>query len=370
MNCLLAVVIQSPVMRKPWLIKFFLRTKIIIHMKVDKKLYQSVIDDVIANVRDVFLDDGVDEQVLLELKQTWEKKLNETKATEESSKDVQQVVNQASSNGQSMINNANANQRTTQNRSAPYSRETTHQTQPQSQFTVQQLAQQSQPQPQGRQMQQPQPMHQVSQAAAVNAPRQLASTSSPLTQQLTLAPGMVQPTIFQYTTGEGVDGQKTLILPQKVTFAFNSQVMSSSAAAATLALPPEITASLFHQLTPLNSNVLNVSQAQTSVVQHTNQTAAINSANQVQFQSSNPAASQQNATNNRANQPTREPLNSGDDVSDEDPIELFDTENVVVCQYDKITRSRNKWKFHLKDGIMNLQNKDFVFQRAIGDAEW
>ncbi|NXK33552.1 TF2AA factor, partial [Tyrannus savana] len=31
-----------------------------------------------------------------------------------------------------------------------------------------------------------------------------------------------------------------------------------------------------------------------------------------------------------------EPLNSEDDVSDEDGQELFDTENVVVCQYDKV----------------------------------
>lgn len=84
----------------------------------------------------------------------------------------------------------------------------------------------------------------------------------------------------------------------------------------------------------------------------------------------------------------KDPLNSEDDVSDEDPSELFDVENVVVCQYDKvssviisfrnyplqyfkqITRSRNKWKFHFKDGIMNLKGKDYVFQKAIGDAEW
>merc|ERR1712029_1021260 len=44
-----------------------------------------------------------------------------------------------------------------------------------------------------------------------------------------------------------------------------------------------------------------------------------------------------------------EPLGSEDDISDEDASDLFDTENVVVCQYDKITRARNKWKFHLKD---------------------
>ena len=36
----------------------------------------------------------------------------------------------------------------------------------------------------------------------------------------------------------------------------------------------------------------------------------------------------------------------------------------------QITRSRNKWKFHLKDGVMNLSGKDYVFQKAVGDAEW
>jgi len=65
-----------------------------------------------------------------------------------------------------------------------------------------------------------------------------------------------------------------------------------------------------------------------------------------------------------------EPLNSEDDVSEEDVTDMLDTENVVVCQYDKITRSRNKWKFYLKDGVMNLQGKDYVFQRSNGDAEW
>jgi len=65
-----------------------------------------------------------------------------------------------------------------------------------------------------------------------------------------------------------------------------------------------------------------------------------------------------------------EPLCSEDDNSDEEANDLFDTENVVVCQYDKITRAKNKWKFHLKDGIMNLNGRDYVFQRAHGEAEW
>lgn len=31
-----------------------------------------------------------------------------------------------------------------------------------------------------------------------------------------------------------------------------------------------------------------------------------------------------------------EPLNSEDDVTDDDPSVLFETDNVVVCQYDKV----------------------------------
>ena len=34
----------------------------------------------------------------------------------------------------------------------------------------------------------------------------------------------------------------------------------------------------------------------------------------------------------------QDPLNSGDDVlSEEDPTEVFDTENVVVCQFDRVS---------------------------------
>ncbi|XP_021246343.1 TFIIA-alpha and beta-like factor isoform X3 [Numida meleagris] len=65
-----------------------------------------------------------------------------------------------------------------------------------------------------------------------------------------------------------------------------------------------------------------------------------------------------------------DPLNSDDDVSDLDIADLFDTNNVIVCQYDKIHRSKNKWKFFLKDGVMSFGGKEYVFAKAIGDAEW
>jgi hypothetical protein len=46
------------------------------------KLYQLVIEDVVANVRDAFLDEGVDEQVLQEMKQIWTNRLMQSKAVD------------------------------------------------------------------------------------------------------------------------------------------------------------------------------------------------------------------------------------------------------------------------------------------------
>ena len=45
-------------------------------------------------------------------------------------------------------------------------------------------------------------------------------------------------------------------------------------------------------------------------------------------------------------------------------------DNMIVCQFDKIQRVRNKWRFYLKDGIMHLNGKDYVFQKATGEGEW
>lgn len=65
-----------------------------------------------------------------------------------------------------------------------------------------------------------------------------------------------------------------------------------------------------------------------------------------------------------------ESLNSEDDITDEEPTDLFDTDNVVVCQYYKIIRCKNKWKLCFKDGIMHLEGKDFLFRSASGDTNW
>ncbi|KAJ8793763.1 hypothetical protein J1605_019184 [Eschrichtius robustus] len=56
------------------------------------KLYRSVIEDVINDVRDIFLDDGVDEQVLMELKTLWENKLMQSRAVDGFHSEEQQLL--------------------------------------------------------------------------------------------------------------------------------------------------------------------------------------------------------------------------------------------------------------------------------------
>ncbi|EFC39651.1 predicted protein, partial [Naegleria gruberi] len=62
-----------------------------------------------------------------------------------------------------------------------------------------------------------------------------------------------------------------------------------------------------------------------------------------------------------------EELGSDDDVEDDkDP----DTPNIILAQYEKVTRHKNRWKCTLKCGIMHLDGKDYLFNKLTGDFEW
>lgn len=70
-----------------------------------------------------------------------------------------------------------------------------------------------------------------------------------------------------------------------------------------------------------------------------------------------------------------EQINSDLDDSEEDELnsdeENEDQEgNIMLCLYDKVQRVKNKWKCTLKEGITNINGRDFVFQRASGESEW
>lgn len=65
-----------------------------------------------------------------------------------------------------------------------------------------------------------------------------------------------------------------------------------------------------------------------------------------------------------------EPLNSNDDAESDEEDDVWETDNTIVCQFEKVYRVRAKWKFALKDGIMHLNGHDYIFTKTAGEAEW
>jgi len=44
--------------------------------------------------------------------------------------------------------------------------------------------------------------------------------------------------------------------------------------------------------------------------------------------------------------------------------------NLVLAQFEKVARSKSKWKCTLKEGIMNLNGRDHVFVKGGGELFW
>ncbi|RVX71995.1 hypothetical protein B0A52_04593 [Exophiala mesophila] len=74
-----------------------------------------------------------------------------------------------------------------------------------------------------------------------------------------------------------------------------------------------------------------------------------------------------------------------DDIDDEDAInsDLDDpddlaanegdeenTDQVMLCTYDKVQRVKNKWKCTLKDGVLRVDGNEYVFHKGQGEFEW
>jgi len=59
-------------------------------------------------------------------------------------------------------------------------------------------------------------------------------------------------------------------------------------------------------------------------------------------------------------------LNSDDDEEDDEP----QTNNLVLCQFDKVSRAKQRWKITLSDGLARLNETDFVFHKATGELDF
>nr|XP_033806825.1 transcription initiation factor IIA subunit 1 isoform X2 [Geotrypetes seraphini]XP_033806826.1 transcription initiation factor IIA subunit 1 isoform X2 [Geotrypetes seraphini]XP_033806827.1 transcription initiation factor IIA subunit 1 isoform X2 [Geotrypetes seraphini] len=348
----------------------------------------------------MFLDEGVDEQVLMELKTLWENKLMQSKAVDGFHSEEQQLMLQA-----------HQQQQQQQQQLQPHHHPQQVQPQQQPQQTVQHPsqthvlipAQQPAPQqqvimPDSKLLQHMNPSGMSAAAAAatlaagVGPVQQIFTNSGQLLQVVRAAngaqyiigsqqpvvlqqqlisqmqPGGVQAPVIQQVLAPisgGIPQQTGVIIqPQQILFTGNkTQVIPTTVAAQTSA-QGQITVTSQHQqqqAQPQQPLVLQVDGAgDTSSEEEEDEEEDYDDEEE----------EDKEKDGGEDGQVAEESLNSEDDVSDEEGQELFDTENVVVCQYDKIHRSKNKWKFHLKDGIMNLNGRDYVFCKAIGDAEW
>ncbi|CAD5335320.1 unnamed protein product [Arabidopsis thaliana] len=63
-----------------------------------------------------------------------------------------------------------------------------------------------------------------------------------------------------------------------------------------------------------------------------------------------------------------EPLNEDDD-DEEDDIDDDDMniQHLVMCQFDKVKRSKNKWECKFNAGVMQINGKNVLFSQATGD---
>jgi transcription initiation factor TFIIA large subunit len=88
----------------------------------------------------------------------------------------------------------------------------------------------------------------------------------------------------------------------------------------------------------------------------------------VEYRAPTPAAATPKPRND-AGDDDEPPLNEDDDDDDElDDLEQGDdepnTQHLVLAQFDKVTRTKNRWKCTLKDGIMHLNGRDVLFNKV------
>ncbi|PKS08220.1 hypothetical protein jhhlp_005162 [Lomentospora prolificans] len=63
-------------------------------------------------------------------------------------------------------------------------------------------------------------------------------------------------------------------------------------------------------------------------------------------------------------------LDDSDDDRDDSEVDDEGLSHIMLCMYDKVQRVRNKWKCTLKDGVLTVNGKEYVFHKATGEYEW
>ncbi|XP_052768356.1 transcription initiation factor IIA subunit 1-like [Mya arenaria] len=369
-----------------------------------RKVYMSVVEDVISNVREAFLDEGVDEQVLHELKHLWESKLAASRALEPADPEPQVATQPGGNIPYQLMAPQQAQIRvnpTTIQQQIPVPVQLTDGQQISNAASVAFNAQ-------GGMF----PSHQVQTLVNIQGTHYQMQQTANGQYILTLPTGVSQGQMVnlpQQTIIQGQPGQVTQIqgqaLPQfdGAHDEPSTELSNVQSSPHTMEQCDDIDIDLCAQLKgdeiidSLSDNVLHKGEEIELELECSPASAGrlLNSRKRTK-RSRVPKVPQLDGNHDTSSSEDNdfddddddnnddddekedgeedgeeeEPLNSDDDVSEEDPSELFDTDNVVVCQFEKISRNKGKWKFLLKDGIMNLDGKDHIFQRGTGEADW
>ncbi|KAH8363260.1 hypothetical protein KR084_007627 [Drosophila pseudotakahashii] len=354
------------------------------------KVYHAVIEDVITNVRDAFLDEGVDEQVLQEMKQIWRNKLLASKAVElspdsgDGSHPPPIVANNPKAANAKAKKAAAASAATSQPQIGGSSAASSLAAlkSPAGMATGSGIKNGLVPIKQEVNSQNPPPLHPTSGATLLQKQQQAASSgqgSIPIVA--TLDPNRIMPVNITLPSPAGSASSESRVLTIQVPASALqenqlTQILTAHLISSIMSLPTTLASSVLQQ--HVNA-ALSSANHQKNLAASKQLDGALDSSDEDESEESDDNIDNDDDDDldkdddedvEHEDAAEEEPLNSEDDVTDEDSAEMFDTDNVIVCQYDKITRSRNKWKFYLKDGIMNMRGKDYVFQKSNGDAEW
>ncbi|KAK6582178.1 hypothetical protein PZA11_005875 [Diplocarpon coronariae] len=63
-------------------------------------------------------------------------------------------------------------------------------------------------------------------------------------------------------------------------------------------------------------------------------------------------------------------LDDPDDGLNEEEEDDESMGHIMLCMYDKVQRVKNKWKCVMKDGVLTVNGKEYVFHKASGEYEW
>ncbi|KAI1719481.1 transcription factor IIA, alpha/beta subunit domain-containing protein [Ditylenchus destructor] len=375
-----------------------------------EEIYESVINDVINGVREAFLDENVDVDVLQQLRTSWEAKVKTSGAVDLGGpKNLPPPTIRQPQNRQTGSSSAPQANKPSTSGAIPVTHMQKVQEPPQRQNVI--LSQQ-------------QPVQQVAGTIVGNGSGlQYLQTGNTTAQTLAniaggpqlhsglrLVPVSQNPNLAQYTIMQGLpgSGQNFMVIP-----ATNSQQLPlnvANLAQAQLSNPavrpqqPQLIsmktepnvhnnigqldgagAIVDNELAPSNSKVkstsLKIKKEKTK--KHVNMIPQVDggpgmsdssSDDDLDEEDNDPLRRYANLEDDKLDDGDvveEDPLNSNDDQSDDEDLDtLFDAEHVVVCQFEKVHRARTKWKFTLKDGIMHLKGKDYAFQKCLGEAEW